>query len=316
VTGELVSDFDHKILSVQNEPIRSKEIRILQMNLGYRCNMSCKHCHVDAGPHRKERMEKEIIDKALDVTKEYSVGTIDLTGGSPEMNPNFTYLIRRAARDGIHIIVRSNLTIFYEKDFEYLPEFYAEYNIEIIASLPHYTRDSVDRVRGEKTFHRSVEGLKRLNSLGYGTGNEKRQLHLVYNPMGAFIPPTQKELEDQYKRELSSIGIVFNKLYTFGNMPVGRFKAYLERSANYDSYMDRLRTAFNPDTLNGLMCRYLINVSWDGTLYDCDFNQILGLHLFDGYPIHINNFDDSVVSGRRIVTGEHCFGCTAGQGST
>jgi radical SAM/Cys-rich protein len=311
-----MSDFEQKILCVRNEPLRSKEIKILQLNLGYRCNMACKHCHVNAGPDRTEIMEKEIIDRALHIVQEYSIGTIDLTGGAPELNPDFPYLIRKAKKSNIHAIVRSNLTIFYEQGFEYLPEFYSEYDVEVIASLPHYTRDSVDRVRGEQTFHKSIEALRRLNSLGYGNEDNKKQLHLVYNPMGAFLPSSQRELEEQYKKALQSHGVVFNKLYTFANMPIGRFKDFLKRSNNYDTYMEKVRNAFNPDTINGLMCRYVISVGWDGKLYDCDFNQMLGMPLWKDYPDHINNFDYAIISGRRIVTDNHCFACTAGQGST
>jgi radical SAM/Cys-rich protein len=313
---EVMKDFEQKVLSVQSGPLRAKGIKILQLNLGYRCNMVCKHCHVDAGPRRTEIMDKEIIEKALHIAKEYSIGTIDLTGGAPELNPDFTYLIQKAKKFNIHITVRSNLTIFYEKGFEYLPEFYSEHDIEVIASLPHYTQESVDRVRGEQTFRKSIEALKKLNSLGYGNDNDKKQLHLVYNPMGAFLPSSQSELEEQYKRELQSFGVVFNKLYTFANMPIGRFKDFLKRSNNYDTYMDKVRKAFNPDTLDGVMCRYLISVGWDGILYDCDFNQILGMPLGVDFPDHINNFDYDIISGRRIVTDNHCFACSAGQGST
>jgi radical SAM/Cys-rich protein len=311
-----MKDFEQKVLSVQSEPLRAKVIKILQLNLGYRCNMACKHCHVNAGHRRTEIMDKEIIEKALHIAKEYSIGTIDLTGGAPELNPDFTYLIQKAKKSNIHTIVRSNLTILYEKGFEYLPEFYSEHDIEVIASLPHYTKDSVDRVRGEQTFHKSIEALRKLNSLGYGNDNEKKQLHLVYNPMGAFLPSSQSELEEQYKRELQSFGVVFNRLYTFANMPIGRFKDFLKRSNNYDTYMGKVRKAFNPDTLDGLMCRYLISVGWDGKLYDCDFNQILGMPLGMDHPDHINNFNYDIISGRRIVTDNHCFACTAGRGST
>ena len=311
-----MTDFEQKVLSVQSEPLRAKGIKILQLNLGYRCNMACKHCHVNAGHRRTEIMDKEIIEKALHIAKEYSIGTIDLTGGAPELNPDFTYLIQKAKKSNIHTIVRSNLTILYEKGFEYLPEFYSEHDIEVIASLPHYTQESVDRVRGEQTFQKSIEALRKLNSLGYGNDNDRKQLHLVYNPMGAFLPSSLSELEEQYKRDLQSFGVVFNKLYTFANMPIGRFKDFLKRSNNYDTYMEEVRKAFNPDTLDGLMCRYLISVGWDGKLYDCDFNQMLGMPLGMDYPDHINKFDYDIISGRRIVTDNHCFACTAGQGST
>lgn len=311
-----MKDFEQQVLSIQSSPLKAKEIKILQLNLGYRCNMSCKHCHVSAGTARKEIMDGVITDKALQIAVQYGIGTLDLTGGAPEMNPVFPSLIQNAKKANIHVIVRSNLTISYEKGFEYLPEFYSDHDIEVIASLPHYTRESVDRVRGDQTFQKSIEALRRLNSLGYGTEDDGKQLHLVYNPMGAFLPSSQRELEAQYKRELKAFGVVFNRLFTFANMPIGRFNDFLKRSNNYNSYLEKVRNAFNPSTLDGLMCRYQISVGWDGTLYDCDFNQILGLPLDRDCPNHINDFDFDLISGRKIVTDNHCFACTAGQGST
>jgi radical SAM/Cys-rich protein len=312
-----MTEFEGKILEVQSEPLRSREIQILQLNLGYRCNMACKHCHIDAGPFRNEVMEKDIIDESLNIAREYNIGTIDLTGGAPELNPSFKYLLKEAKKLKRHIIVRSNLTVFLEEGMEDMPEFYSEHNVDIVASLPHYTEDGVDRVRGDMVFQKSIEALGRLNILGYGQYADKKQLNLVYNPMGAFLPSSQRELEEQYKRELySAFGIVFNRLFTFANMPIGRFKSFLVRSGNYDRYMESVKHAFNRDTLNGLMCRYLISVGWDGRLYDCDFNQILGLSVEKSCRTHIGDFHYSALAERKIVTGNHCFVCTAGQGST
>jgi radical SAM/Cys-rich protein len=262
-------------------------------------------------------MEKDIIDESLNIAREYNIGTIDLTGGAPELNPSFKYLVKEAKKLKRHIIVRSNLTVFLEEGMEDMPEFYSEHNVDIVASLPHYTEDGVDRVRGDMVFQKSIEALGRLNILGYGQYADKKQLNLVYNPMGAFLPSSQRELEEQYKRELySAFGIVFNRLFTFANMPIGRFKSFLVRSGNYDRYMESVKHAFNRDTLNGLMCRYLISVGWDGRLYDCDFNQILGLSVEKSCPTHIGDFHYSALAERKIVTGNHCFVCTAGQGST
>ncbi len=300
-------------------PIRPSGIDILQLNVGYKCNMSCKHCHLEAGPSRTELMDRTIIDAALKVLDDCNIGAVDVTGGAPELNPELKYLITQARRMGRHVIVRTNLTVFHGpsiNDTEYLPDFYSENNVEIVASLPHCGATGTDRVRGSGTFASSIATLKRLNSLGYGIVPEKR-LNLVYNPMGAFLPPSQAELETQYKRELgTSFGIVFNCLYTFANMPLGRFREFLIRSGNMAGYMEKVKNAFNPGTLGNLMCRHLINVGWDGTLYDCDFNQALRLAVDKNCPRHIRDYDHAVLSGRKIVMGEHCFVCSAGQGST
>ncbi len=309
-------DFEKKILEVQSGPLRAGGIKILQLNLGYRCNMSCKHCHIEASPFRNEVMGKEVVDSALSVFKNHDIDILDLTGGAPELSPHFRFLIQEASALSRHIIVRSNLTVFFEEGLKDLPEFYSEHSVEVIASLPHYTEDGVNRVRGSTAFQKSIEALRKLNSLGYGK-DDKRRIHLVYNPMGAFLPSSQKELEEQYKRELdSNFGIVFNRLYTFANMPIGRFKDFLLRSRNFDKYIETVKRTFNPGTLDSLMCRYLISVGWDGNLYDCDFNQILGLPVDKSCPIHIRDFNYSSLAGRRIVTDNHCFVCAAGQGST
>ncbi len=311
-----MTEIEEKLLAVHPGPLRAVSIETLQLNLGYKCNMTCKHCHLEAGPSRTERMGRTTIDDALMVLRQYTIDTLDLTGGAPELNPHLRYIIAEARGMGRRIIVRSNLTIFYERGMEDLPDFYSENKVEIIASLPHYAEAGADRVRGKGTFSKSIAVLKRLNSLGYGTVPEKK-LHLVYNPMGAFLPPSQIELETHYKKELqASFGIVFNCLYAFANMPLGRFREFLLRSNNIKPYMEKVKSAFNPDTLGNLMCSRLLNVGWDGALYDCDFNQALGLAVDENCPRHLRDYDHAALSGRKIVMGNHCFVCSAGQGST
>ena len=308
--------FEEKIIALRAEPLLADAIMIMQLNLGYKCNMACKHCHIEASPSRHELMGREIIDEALEAVRKYNIETLDLTGGAPELNPFFRSIVEEASALNRHIVVRSNLTIFFEKGFENLAEFYSEHSVEVIASFPHYTEAGVNRVRGSSAFQKSIEALRQLNSLGYGRG-AKKQIHLVYNPMGAFLPSNQAELEAQYKKELySNFGINFDRLYTFANMPIGRFKEFLMRSRNFEKYMETVKCAFNACTVDGLMCRYLISVGWDGNLYDCDFNQILGISVDNNCPQHIRDFDYATLAKRRIVTDNHCFVCTAGQGST
>jgi len=312
-----MTEFDEKYIQCRSGPLTALGIHILQLNLGYQCNMTCKHCHIEAGPHRTELMSMDVINKALSIVEDYNVGTLDLTGGAPELNPHIRYLISEAGKINRHIIVRTNLTIFFEEGMEDLPEFYSGHEVEIVASLPHYTKDTVDKIRGISAFEKSIKALKQLNSLGYGIHPDKKLLNLVYNPMGAFLPSSQKELEEQYKKELqSAFGIQFNRLYTFANMPIGRFKDFLIRSNNLNKYTDKIKSAFNPDTLEDIMCRRLISIGWDGTLYDCDFNQILGLTVDINCPDHIRDFNYGLLAERRIMTDNHCFACTAGQGST
>lgn len=311
-----MTGFEEKLLEVGAAPLSAGGIKIMQLNLGYRCNMACKHCHIEAGPSRREVMGRDTIDHALAAVQECGIETIDLTGGAPELNPLFRFIVEKASSLNRHVISRSNLTVFFEEGYADLPEFYAGHGVEVIASLPHYTEDGVGRVRGSDAFHKSIEALKKLNSLGYGK-SEERKIHLVYNPMGAFLPSSQNELEEQYRRELyTRFGILFNRLYTFANMPIGRFKEFLTRSRNFEKYMETVKGAFNPATLDGLMCRYLISVRWDGKLYDCDFNQMISLPVDKGRPQHIKDFDYTALAGRKIVTDDHCFVCTAGQGST
>ncbi len=306
--------FEEKILTVRTEPLYAGGIEILQVNMGYRCNMACKHCHVQAGPAREEMMDLRTVEDVLSVLNENRLKTLDITGGAPELNPCFRYLVEEARHAGCHVIARSNLTIFYEPGMEDLFDFYSRNCVELIASLPYYREADVDKVRGDGTFRKSIDALRQLNRMGYG---DDKTLNLVYNPTGAFLPPSQSAMEKEYREDLKrNYDISFHSLYTFANMPIGRFREFLIRSKNYDKYLKKLTDAFNPETLQGIMCRHLLNVGWDGTLYDCDFNQVIGLTVLDWYPRNIRDFDHYLLAGRQIAVDDHCYGCTAGQGST
>jgi radical SAM/Cys-rich protein len=309
--------FEERIEETLGDTLTAGDLRLLQVNVGYRCNMACRHCHVVAGPNRSEVMEKDTVDQILAVLKKYDIKTLDITGGAPELNPHFTYFVTEAKKADCHIVARSNLTVFFEKGFEHLPEFYCEHDIEITASLPYYLESSVDRVRGDGAFEKSIKAVQLLNRLGYGDGSGIRRLNLVYNPSGTFLAPSQKCLEDEYRRQLGAHhNISFDSLFVFSNMPVGRFKDHLEKTGALGKYLKTLEEAFNPSTLDGLMCRHLISVGWDGALYDCDFNQVLGLHMHASCPQQIRDFDIERIAKRYIRVGDHCYGCTAGQGST
>jgi radical SAM/Cys-rich protein len=309
-------NFRDKILTVQPRPLYASGIDILQVNMGYACNMSCKHCHVSAGPAREEMMDQQNIEEVLEVLGKNSIKLLDITGGAPELNPGFRYLVEKAKHIGCHVIARSNLTIFFENGMEDLFDFYSRNNVEIIASLPYHNESGVDKVRGSGAFLKSISALQRLNKLGYGIDAGKK-LNLVYNPQGAFLPPSQTTLEDEYRKELKrKYDVSFHSLYTFANMPIGRFREFLIRSGNFNRYMEKLDDAFNPETLSGIMCRRLVNVGWDGALYDCDFNQMIGLRVLDAYPRTLRDFDQILLSGRQLAVDDHCYGCTAGQGST
>lgn len=310
-------DFRERIEGFLSKPLTACGIEILQVNLGYMCNMGCKHCHIDAGPFRNEVMDRENIEAVLDVLRENKVPVIDITGGAPELNPHFRFLVGEAAKTGAHVIVRTNLTIFFEEGMEDLPEFMGNNMVEVIASMPYYLESDVDRVRGRGTFQKSIRALKILNSLGYRENCPEKKLNLVYNPAGTFLPPPQKALEEDYKRVLRNrFDISFDRLFTFANMPVGRFRDFLTRTGGLDQYIEKLSAAFNSHTLDGIMCRHLINVGWDGKLYDCDFNQILGLGVDSDCPMYIKEFNYSKLAHRKITIDNHCYGCTAGQGST
>jgi len=290
----------------------------LQVNVGKICNLTCVHCHVNAGPKRKEIMSRETIDRIIDWLGKTDIAIVDLTGGAPEMIPDFRFFIQRVKdlQPARHVIDRCNLTILVEAGYEDLGEFLATNKVEIIASMPCYSAENVNAQRGEGVFEGSIAALQLLNSLGYGIDPDL-PLHLIYNPVGAFLPPSQAELEADYKRELKKhFGIVFNNLYTLTNLPIGRFASYLRRNNTLDEYMQLLIQAFNPATIHGLMCRNVISVGWRGEVYDCDFNQQLGMQWNNGARIFLWDVDPEQVEDRQIMTGDHCFGCTAGAGSS
>jgi radical SAM/Cys-rich protein len=288
----------------------------LQVNVGKLCNQACHHCHVDASPIRTEIMTRETVDKLLGFLAQSEVQSVDITGGAPELNPHFRYLVEQIRILGIHVMVRCNLTVLYEPDQEDLPEFYTKHEVELICSLPCYLESNVDEQRGRGVYQKSIDALLLLNETGFGREGSGLQLHLVYNPVGASLPPDQKELEGDYKRELRDrFGIVFNHLYTITNMPIRRFGDFLERRGLYQSYMDTLVENFNVQTLDNLMCRSLVSVDWEGNVYDCDFNQMLDLHM-DGGPTKVWDLQPEQLIGDRIRVGNHCFGCTAGAGSS
>jgi len=309
--------FDEKFETVGEGPLTASTVDTLQINIGKMCNQVCKHCHVDAGPDRKEIMAKETMQYCLDVLAKNDIPTVDLTGGAPELNPNFKWFVDEIKKLDRHIIVRSNLTILQESGFEDYAEFMANHNVEIVSSLPYYKKSFTDRQRGEGVFDKSIAAIQKLNKLGYGKEATGLTFNLVYNPVGAFLPPSQEQLEKDYKRELyDHFGIVFNNLLTITNMPISRFLDYLLQSGNYDNYMHKLVDSFNPCAATNVMCKFIVSVSWDGGLYDCDFNQMLELNVNHGAPTHIKDFDMEKIRNRRIVTGQHCYGCTAGAGSS
>ena len=314
----MASAFEAKMESAGLFPLHAVEVTTLQVNVGKRCNQACKHCHVDAGPQRTEEMSRVTVELCLDALRRHpEIATLDITGGAPELNPHFEFLAAEARKMERHVIDRCNLTILFESGKEHLAEFLAYHHIEVTASLPYYLASRTDAQRGEGVFDKSIAGLQRLNALGYGREGTGLLLNLVYNPTGAFLPPAQDAMEAEYKAELARRhGIVFNHLYTITNLPIARFRHFLIRTGNYDRYMDRLKGAFNPDAAVNIMCRSLVSVGWEGTLYDCDFNQMLELPVEDRRLRHIRDFDAFLLARRRIVTGDHCFGCTAGAGSS
>ncbi len=295
------------------------QLDIFQINLGKLCNMSCRHCHVDAGPDRKESMDRETIEACLQALDRTTAHTVDLTGGAPELNPHFRYLVDQCVTRGKHVIDRCNLTVLLLPTMTDLPAWFADRGVEVVCSLPHYRQRNTDAQRGDGTFEQSIAALKRLNAVGYGQGSPHRVLTLVSNPVGAFLAADQQQLEREWKSGLlKNHGITFDRLITLNNMPIARYLEWLEQSGNLQAYMERLVNAFNPATISGLMCRSTLSVSWDGRLFDCDFNQMLDLELRypQGDRPHIRNFDPDLWFQRQIVTGRHCFGCTAGAGSS
>jgi radical SAM/Cys-rich protein len=300
-------------------PIRRVSVDTLQVNLGYRCNQSCVHCHVNAGPNRKETMTMETAEHCVRFLDLSSASTLDITGGAPEINACFRHLVRSAHSRGVKVIDRCNLTILLEPGYEDLAVFLAEHAVDIVASLPCYLEDNVDAQRGKGVFERSIAGCRRLNALGYGQPGSGLTLNLVYNPQGPTLPPPQSALQADYKRVLGErYGVVFNELYTLANMPIGRFGSILVSKGQFGDYMSLLRSAHQESNLDAVMCRSLLSVDWQGYVYDCDFNQMLGLPMrVNGSPrVHIAELLGEKLAGRPIMVRDHCYGCTAGQGSS
>ena len=310
--------FQQKLEQSGLYPLKPKKVEIFQMNIGKMCNQTCRHCHVDAGPDRKEIMTRRTMQQCVDVLKANSqLTTVDITGGAPEMNPNFRWFLEEITKLNRHVIVRCNLTIILaNKKYYDLPQFYKHHNVEVVSSLPFYTQDRTDRQRGNGVFEDSIKALQMLNAIGYGKQETGLILNLVYNPAGAFLPPSQTSLEKEYKQALMErYGIAFNNLFAITNLPISRFLDYLLQTGNYENYMEKLVNAYNPSAAENVMCRNTISIGWDGYLYDCDFNQMLELKLC-GASEHIKDFDLEELNKRNIIIGQHCYGCTAGAGSS
>jgi len=310
--GALIPSFKDRI----GAPLFTTNVDILQINMGKMCNQTCAHCHVDAGPDRKEIMLKETMQLCLDAVEKGNIKVADLTGGAPELNPHFRWFVEELTKRNVHVMVRCNLTIIVANPkFNDLPEFYKKHKVEIISSLPHFSKRRTDAQRGDGVFVQSVKALKMLNAVGYGIEGSGLPLNLVFNPSGAFLPPAQSSLERDFKDRLDrQHGITFNSLFAITNMPISRFLDYLIQTDNYESYMEELSNAFNPAAIEGVMCRNTLSVGWDGYLYDCDFNQMLDMK--SEKVEHIKDFDKQELTGRAIKIGKHCYGCTAGAGSS
>ncbi len=314
LNAPLENRFDQRLGASGQQEFSGQSLGTVQVNIGLKCNLACHHCHVESSPKRTEEMSWETMEWVLAVARRAKARTLDITGGAPEMNPQFRPLVIAARQQGLEVMVRTNLTIMLEEGFTDLPEFYAAHGVHLIASLPCYLETNVDRQRGKHVYQESIDVILKLNAKGYGI-NPHLPLDLVYNPGGPSLPPDQARLETAYRGELSKrFGIQFTKLYTITNLPLGRFLHDLQRQGYAEKYQVLLENAFNPDTLDALMCRHQLHVGWDGSLYDCDFNYALKLPA-QGRP-HIRDFDPATFLARRIATGDHCFGCTAGCGSS
>ena len=298
--------------------IKRNRLETLQVNLGYLCNQSCLHCHVNAGPTRKENMQKETIEEVIRFLADNNIKKLDLTGGAPELNPHFRYLVKTATDMGVHVIDRCNLTVLHEQGQEDTADFLAQHKVEVVASLPCYLEENVDGQRGDGVFQTSVAAIKLLNRSGYGLDGSGLELNLMYNPVGAHLPPAQNQLEKDYKKELNNrYGITFNNLYTLTNMPIKRFGSTLISKGEFDSYMSLLKEAYQSANIETVMCRSLISVDWQGYVYDCDFNQMLDLPMTDaGTKVHLRELSAGRLSKKDIIVADHCYGCTAGQGSS
>ncbi|MEP5254882.1 MAG: arsenosugar biosynthesis radical SAM (seleno)protein ArsS [Winogradskyella arenosi] len=315
--GELPT-FKTKISETSQFPLKAKALEILQINVGYMCNQVCDHCHVDAGPDRKEIMTRDTMKLCLEVIKNSGAHTLDLTGGAPEMNPDFRWFVEEAAKVGIKdFIVRSNLTIIRaNKKYHDLPEFFKKHNVHVVSSMPHWTRGKTDKQRGNGVFDKSIKALQDLNAVGYGMPDSELRLDLVYNPSGAFLPGNQAAMEKDFKKALmEDFGIQFHNLFAITNLPIARFLDYLIASENYEDYMYALVDAYNPAAVKNVMCTNTLSISWDGYLFDCDFNQMLELPV-NSPSKHISDFNKTLLEDRDIVISQHCYGCTAGAGSS
>ena len=309
--------FSHKIHPTNG--LTRRAIDTLQVNLGRYCNLACIHCHVESGPTRKEMMNREMVDAVLRFLASSNISALDITGGAPELNPNFDYLVESAVGLGRHVMDRCNLTVIFEPGKDYLPEFFKKHQVELVCSLPCYSQENVDKQRGKGTFDSSIRALQRLNDIGYGQADGNLILNLVYNPVGPHLPPPQEKLEQDYKRILvENFGIAFNHLYCLTNMPITRYATHLKLRGEYDCYLELLANNFNGATLDQVMCRNLISVGWEGLIYDCDFNQMLNLPIRDraGKPLHISSLSIEQVRNHAITVGNHCYACTAGAGSS
>jgi radical SAM/Cys-rich protein len=316
--GDGLPTFADKIRETNQFPLRPKKLEILQINLGYMCNQVCAHCHVDAGPDRKEIMTIETMQQCIEVIKKTDAHTLDLTGGAPEMNPNFRWFVEEASKAGIKdFIVRSNLTIIRaNKKYYDLPEFFKKHNIHVVSSMPHWTRGKTDKQRGNGVFDKSIKALQMLNDVGYGIEGSNLKLDLVYNPSGAFLPGDQMALQNDFKKALNNdFNIVFHNLFAITNLPISRFLDYLIASENYEEYMHSLIDAYNPSAVENVMCTNTISISWDGWLYDCDFNQMLNLKVNTNIK-HISEYNEELLQNRNIIINQHCYGCTSGAGSS
>lgn len=310
--------FKDKVAETGNFPLKPKKLEILQINLGYMCNQVCSHCHVDAGPDRKEIMTVETMKQCLEIIRKTGAHTLDLTGGAPEMNPNFRWFVEEASKAGIKdFIVRSNLTIILaNKKFYDLPEFFKRHKVHVVSSLPFYKKERTDKQRGSGVFEKSIKALQMLNSVGYSQEGTGLKLDLVYNPAGAFLPANQEAMERDFKVALKKdYNIDFNNLFAITNLPISRFLEYLIASGNYEDYMYSLVDAYNPGAVENVMCTNTISISWDGWLYDCDFNQMLELKV-NSRVKHISEYNEDLLNDRNIVISQHCYGCTAGAGSS
>ena len=312
--------FETRMHQVGLDPLHATGITVFQINVGKLCNQTCRHCHVDAGPDRQEIMTRETAELCIKALAETDIPTVDITGGAPELNPNFRWLVEQSRALGRHVMDRCNLSVLLLPSQADLAEFLAHHRVEVVASLPYFRSSQTDSQRGEGVFEKSIKALQLLNKLGYAVEGSGLILNLVQNPVGAFLPPKQEAIEAQFRKELArQHGVVFNHLYTITNMPISRFLEFLVESGNYEGYMERLANAFNPAAAAGVMCRYTISIGWDGTLYDCDFNQMLDLPLRHGAPRHLRDVNLAQLAQlhtRQIATGNHCYGCTAGAGSS